>query len=494
LNDPKIQLPKDSPRQEVLSGLFWKLLERGGAQGVQFVVQIILARLLLPQDYGVIALLVIFITIAQVFVQSGLGTSLIQKKSIDDVDYSSVFWVSLAIASLLYSVLFLAAPSIASFYNEVQLVEVLRVMSLSLFIGAFNSIQNAVISRTMQFKKLFFSSFGSGFVSGVVGIAMAYAGYGLWALVFQQLTNQVCSLLILWFLVPWRPRLKFSLGRVSVLFSFGWKLLVSALIDTTYTNICGLFVGKLYSPSMLGFYNRGQQFPQLIVNNINGSIQSVLLPALSAQQDYTIRVKSMVRRSIVTSSYIIFPMMMGLAVIAKPLVLVLLTEKWLQAVPFLQMFCISYALWPIHTANLQAINAMGRSDIFLRLEIIKKTIGILILMLSLPFGVYALTLGQVLASVISSIVNARPNKKLLGYGYIDQIKDIYPSFLLSLVMGSVTYSLLFLPFSPLYTMVLQIVSGLAVYIILSKVFKLECYGYLKDAILSLVKSKVCNRT
>jgi O-antigen/teichoic acid export membrane protein len=473
----------------IFTGLLWKTLERGGAQGVQFVVQIILARILLPQDYGVLALLVIFITIAQVFVQSGLGTSLIQKKVVDEVDFSSVFYVSLGIAGILYVVLFVSAPAIAGFYNQKILIPVLRVMALTLFPGAFNSIQNAIISRNMQFKKLFYSSVGAGLVSGVVGIGMAYAGYGLWALVFQQLTNQVFITLILWFTVRWRPQLKFSFSKVTVLFSFGWKLLVSSLIDTTYRNISGLVIGKIYSPSMLGYYNRGQQFPQLIVSNINGSIQSVLLPALSAQQDYTERVKAMVRRSIVTSSFIIFPMIMGLAVIAKPLVLLLLTEKWLPAVPFLQIFCASYALWPIHTANLQAINAMGRSDIFLRLEIIKKTIGILILLISIPFGVYALAIGQIVSGIISSFINAQPNKKLLGYSYLDQLKDVMPSLLLSFIMGAVAYCVLFFKFSPLITMFLQIVIGAFVYVLLANIFKLECYSYLKGTILSLVKAK-----
>jgi O-antigen/teichoic acid export membrane protein len=476
-------------KNSIISGLFWKLLERGGSQAVQFFVQLFLARLLFPQDYGVLALLVIFITLAQVFVQSGLGISLIQKKEIDEVDFSSVFYISLAIAGLLYGVLYLAAPAIAGFYDQPQVIPVLRVMALMLFPGALNAVQNAVISRTMQFKKLFYSSIASMILSGIVGLAMAYGGYGLWALVFQQLTNQICITLILFFTVRWRPRLQFSFLRVSILFSFGWKLLVSSLIDTAFTNIRSLFIGKLYSPSILGYYNRGEQFPQLLVNTVNGSIQSVLLPALSAQQDYTERVKAMVRRSIVTSSFLVFPMMMGLAVIAKPLVLLLLTEKWLPAVPFLQMFCASYALWPIHTANLQAINAMGRSDIFLKLELIKKTLGILILLASLPFGVYVLAAGQIVNGLISSFINAQPNRKLLDYSYFDQMKDILPSFLLSLFMGIVTYSLVFLNLVPMATMLLQMVVGSSVYFLSARLFKLECYVYLKEILFSLIRSK-----
>lgn len=476
-------------RNTVLRNLYWKFLERGGIQGLQFFISIILARLLLPSDYGVLALVVIFITIANVFVQSGLNTSLIQKKVVDQVDYSSVLYISLGIAGVLYCLLYLTAPLIGVFYDNDSLVLVLRVLALTLFPGAFNSIQNAIISRTMQFKRLFYSSVGAGIVSGIVGIYLAYHDFGIWALVFQQLTNQICITLILWFTVKWRPTLQFSLERVKVLYSFGWKLLVSSLIDTTYRDLRSLIIGKVYTPAMLGYYNRGQQFPQLIISNINGSIQSVMLPALAAQQDYSDRVKTMVRRSIVTSSFIVFPMMVGLAVVAEPLVLLLLTDKWLPSVPFLQIFCISFALWPIHTANLQAINAMGRSDIFLKLEIIKKILGLIILVAALPFGVYILVLSEVFSGILSSFINAYPNKKLLNYGYGEQIKDILPSLLLSLVMGVIVYLLFYLGLSPLITMLLQIVVGAIVYVGLALLFKLECFTYLVQTILSLLKSK-----
>ncbi len=479
---------------KIIMGFIWKLLERFSTQGLQFIIQIILARLLLPSDYGILALVVIFITIARVFVQSGLATSLIQKKVVDQVDYSSVLYISLGIAGILYCLLYFTAPLIGVFYDNDSLVLVLRVLALTLFPGAFNSIQNAIVSRTMQFKRLFYSSVGAGVVSGIVGIYLAYHDFGIWALVFQQLTNQLCITLILWFTVKWRPTLQFSLERVKVLYSFGWKLLVSSLIDTTYRDLRSLIIGKVYTPAMLGYYNRGQQFSQLIISNINGSIQSVMLPALAAQQDYSDRVKTMVRRSIVTSSFIVFPMMVGLAVVAEPLVLLLLTEKWLPSVPFMQIFCFSYALWPIHTANLQAINAMGRSDIFLKLEVIKKILGLSILVVALPFGVYVLAMSGVMSGIISSFINAYPNKKLLNYGYGEQIKDILPSLLLSLIMGVIVYLLLYLGLSPLITMLLQIVVGVIVYVGLALLFKLECFTYLIQTILSLFKTKRNNQT
>jgi O-antigen/teichoic acid export membrane protein len=472
----------------------WKFLERGGVQGLQFVISIILARLLLPEDYGILALVVIFITIANVFIQSGLNTALIQKKTVDQVDYSSVFFLSLGIATSLYVLLYFVAPFIARFYDNQSLVSVLRVLALTLFPGAFNSIQNAIVSRTMQFKRLFYSSIGAGIISGVVGISLAYMGYGIWALVFQQLINQVCITLILWFTVKWRPTLQFSLERVKVLFSFGWKLLVSSLIDTTYRDLRSLIIGKVYTPAMLGYYNRGEQFPKLVISNINGSIQSVMLPALAAHQDYADRVKSMMRRSIVTSSFIVFPMMVGLAVVAEPLVILLLTEKWLPSVPFLQIFCASFALWPIHTANLQAINAMGRSDIFLKLEIIKKVLGLAILAASLPFGVYFLALSQIVSGIISSFINAYPNKELLNYGYGEQVKDILPSLGLSLFMGVAVYMILYLGLSPLLTMGIQILVGIIIYVGIAYLFKLECFTYLVQTILGLFKDKKATRS
>ncbi|APC41942.1 lipopolysaccharide biosynthesis protein [Clostridium estertheticum] len=472
-------------KNNILIGLLWKLMERGGTQGIQFILQIVLARLLVPNDYGIIALIAIFITIANVFVQSGFNTALIQKKDANEVDFSSVFYLSLFVASLLYVLLFFAAPYIAAFYYVPQLVQVIRVLSITLFFGAFNSIQNAVIAKKMQFKKLFFSSLGAILVSGTIGVTLAYKGYGVWALVAQQLTNQFMITVILWFTVKWRPKLMFSFERVKGLFSFGWKLLVSSLIDTLYMNLCSLIIGKMYNPTMLGFFNRGDQFPQIVVTNIDGSIQSVMLPALALEQDNSKRVKDMVRRSIITSSFILFPMMVGLAVIAEPLVKMLLTAKWLPCVPFLQIACASYALYPIHTANLQAINALGRSDIFLKLEIIKKIAGVAILGVTIFHGVYAIAIGMFVTGIISTFINAYPNLKLLNYSYKEQWKDIMPSLLLSLVMGVVVYNFKWIHMTAGLTLTSQVCVGGVIYVGMARIFKLECLQYLINTIRDL---------
>ena len=464
-------------------------MERGGNQGIQLIVMIVLTRLLLPEDYGLIALVAIFINIAGLLAESGFNTALIQKKNTDEIDFSSVFYLNLLVSLILYTILFLSAPLIATFFEIPLLVHVLRVLSLTLFLGAFNSIQYAIIAKNMDFKKLFKSSLSAVFISGIIGVTMAYAGFGIWAIVTQQLTSQIIFTAILWFTVKWRPKFIFSIERLSSLFSYGWKLVASTLIYTFYTNIQSLFIGKFFNPAILGFYSRGMQLPNMLVSNINDSIQSVMFPALASQQDNLYRIKEMVRRAIVTSSFIIFPMMIGLAMIAEPLVEILFTEKWLPIVPFLQIFCCYYALWSIDTANLQAIKALGRSDIFLKLEILKCLIGIFILIISVPFGIYVMTLGVLVNRVISVIIDAFPNKYLINYGFMEQFKDTIPSILLSLVMGVIVYSVREIGFSDIFTILIQIGIGIVSYVGLAKLFKIECYTFLVFSLKNMIQSK-----
>lgn len=476
-------------KKSVITSLVWKLLERGGTQGIQFVVQIVLARLLLPEDYGTIALITIVINVANVFVQSGFNTALIQKKDANSIDFSSVFYFTVVFSSFIYLILYIFSPVISEFYGIPSLTGMFRVVGLTLIFGSINSIQNAVIAKNMIFKKLFISSLGATLISGSLGIISAILGFGVWALVIQQLTNQISISIILWFTVKWRPTKEFSLRRLKSLFDYGWKILVSSLIDTLYANLRGLFIGKTYTTQELGFYTRGDQFPALIVTNINGSIQSVMLPVLSKEQDNKENIKKLVRRSILTSSYLIFPMMVGLAVIAEPLVVLLLTEKWLPSVVFIQIACFTYSLWPIHTANLQAINAMGRSDIFLRIEIIKKVIGIIILLVTLKFGVVAVAFGGVITGLISTIINSFPNKKLLRYGYKEQLQDILPSLVLSLIMGLAVYPFKFFISNIFLLMLIQVCVGSLIYIVLSKLFKMEIYYYLINILIELKRQK-----
>ena len=475
---------------KIIYSFIWKFLERTGTYLVQFIIQLVLARILLPEEYGIVAIVTVFITIANVFIQTGFNTSLIQKKDADDLDFSSVCYLSLFVALILYVLLFFFAPYIADFYNISLITPVLRVLSINLFLGAFHSVQNAYVSKKMDFKKYFYSSLAAIIISGIIGIGMAYKGFGIWSLVTQQLLNMVFVIIILLFVIKWKPKLQFSFKRTKHLFSYGWKLLVSSLIDNLYTNIYDLIIGKKYTTSDLAYYNRGKQFPYLIIANVNGSISSVLLPALSKKQDDKNVVKEMTRSAIVISSFIVFPLMFGLIAIAKPLVSFLLTDKWLDCVPFLQILCFSYVLWPIHTANLQAINALGRSDIFLKLEIIKKIIGILVIVVTIPFGIYALAFGQIFSSVISSFINAYPNKRILNYGYKEQIRDILPTFFLSSIMTIVIILINLLKLSNIITILIQVVSGIIIYILLSHLFKLEGYIYLLNIVKKIRKKEV----
>lgn len=467
---------------KVISNFIWRFAERCGAQLVQFVVSIVLARLLVPEVYGTIALITVITTILNVFVDSGMGTALIQKKDADSVDFSTVFYFNMFVCIVLYVGLFISSPWIAHFYKDATLTPVIRVLGLTIVISGVKNIQQAYVSKTMQFKRFFFSTLGGTIGAAVIGIWMAYKGFGVWALVAQQIFNAMVDTLILWITVKWRPKKEFSLERLKGLFSYGWKLLASSLLDTVYNNIRQLIIGRMYTPSDLAFYNRGKQFPDLIITNINTSIDSVLLPTMSQEQENKERVKIMTRRAIKTSTYIMAPLMMGLAFCATPVIRLILTEKWLSCVPFMQIFCITSMFYPVHTANLNAIKAMGRSDAYLKLEIIKKVIGMALLLSTMWFGVMAMAYSLLVSSVLSQIINSWPNRKLLNYGYLEQLKDILPGIILAVVMGICVYPVQWLGLSDIIILCIQVPLGVIIYIIGSKIFKLESFEYILDMI------------
>lgn len=470
----------------VISSLIWKFLERTGTQGVQFIVQIILARILAPQQFGTIAIVLVFINVANVFVQSGLNTALVQKKEVDEADFSTIFYISIIIALILYLLIFFSAPSIAKFYRDTSLVSILRVLSIVLFTGALNSVQIAFLSRSLLFKRFFVSSLVAILFSGGLGVFAAYLNFGVWALVIQQISNQIILSIVLWFTVKWRPKLIFSLKKAKVLFSFGWKILVSSLSNVLYLEVRTLIIGRIFDSSTLAYYKRGENFPRYIVNNLNGSIQTVMLPTLSAYQEDLKKSKSIMRKAIATSSFLVFPVMIGLIVIAKPLVLILLTDKWLFAVPYIQIFSISYALLPLYTANIQAINAMGRSDIYLKLEIIRKAIGISILVISIPMGIYAIAIGQAIYTILSSLISLFSNKALLKYDYKEQFLDIIPSLTLSLIMGVSIYFIQFIDLKIWQTLLSQVFSGALIYIGLAAILKIKILKYLYETVKEVI--------
>lgn len=479
-------------KQKVVSNLIWRFMERFGSQLVSFVVQIVLARMLAPSVFGTVAKVTIITSILLVFVDSGMANSLIQKKDPDDLDFSSVFFFNLAFCLVLYAGLFAAAPAIARFYKDAQITAIIRVLGLTVVVAGVKNVQQAYVSKTLQFKRFFFATLGGTLLSAVVGIAMVYAGFGVWAIVAQQLTNVTVNTGILWLTVGWKPKLMFSFARLKGLLSYGWKLLVSGLLDTVYNKLREILIAVFYTDADLAFYNRGMTYPNLLVENINASIDSVLLPVLSAEQEHKEQVRNMTRRAIRISTYVMMPLMMGLAVCAEPLIRLLLTEKWLPCVPYLRIFCFSYAFYPLHTANLNAIKAMGRSDLFLKLEIIKKVIGVAVLAVTLPYGVYAMALSLLFTSVLSQLINSWPNAKLLGYSYAKQLKDMLPAILLSIVMGLVVYPITFFGWSDWLTLPVQVVVGAAVYIAGSVVFKLDSFNYLLSILKKFVRRGEAN--
>ena len=474
-------------KAKTLSGMIWMFLERIGAQLVSFIVSVVLARLLMPEDYGVIAIVTIFITLCNVFVDGGFGNALVQKKDADVVDFSSVFYFSFSFSVVLYVILFFAAPYLANLYQMDILCPLFRVMGLRLIIASFNSIQKAYVSRNLQFKKFFWSTIIGTVISAVVGIVMAYSGFGVWALVGQYLTNVVIDTLVLFITVRWHPIWAFSLSKMKTLVSYGWKVLVGSLIDTFYEEFRALYIGGLYTAQDLAYYTRGKQFPYLIINNTNSTIMSVLFPVMSKKQDDNMELKRLTRRAIKTSSYIIMPVMFGLASIAKPLVLLLLTEKWLPCVPFLQILCFNAALMPIQSANVQTIYALGRSDIALRLNIIKKTTGFLIILFSARISVLAMAYGGIAIGVICSIVNAFPNKKLIQYGYLEQMKDLLPSIGLSCLMSIPVFLLASLPIPVVLILLIQVIVGALAYVTLSALFREESFLYLSQTLKQFCK-------
>ena len=484
---------KTNYKKTTLSGLIWKVIERMGAQLISTVVSIILARILVPEDYGVVALTTIFISIANVFVNSGFGSALVQKKDSDDLDFSSIFYTGLFVSLLLYALLFFASPYIANWFEEPLLKPILRVVGLQLPLSALSSVQSAYISKNFLFRKTLLSTLLGTIISAVVGIWMAYAGYGPWALVAQHLTVLLVGQIVLLITVKWRPKLQYSFKRTKALFGYSWKLLGSSLLDVGYNELRGIIIGKKYSSVDLAYYNKGKTLPSLIGDNLNAPINAVLFPVMSAEQDDTARVKQMTRRSIKTSSYLLFALLAGMAAVSPVAVPVIFTDKWNEMIPYMQMMCFVCAIRPIQIANLQAIKALGRSDLFLKLEIIKKVYGLIILVISMWFGVFWIVVGSVISAIISSIVNSFPNKKLLNYSWLEQMKDILPYFGLALLMGAPVYAMNYLYLSLNWNMylvlVLQVLVGAILYVGFSMLFRIETFRYLLNTIKEVFSKK-----
>ena len=477
----------------VISSMIWKLMERISSQLVSFIVSIILARILMPEDYGIIAITFVFINLANVIIDGGLNTALIQKKNSDRIDFSTIFWVSMLLACALYVCLYFCAPLIASIYGKDRVSPSLRILGLSIFFISFNSIQRAYVSRHMLFRKLFYANSFAIFVSGIIGIVMAYGGYGIWALVGQALSSSILCCIIMWFSIRWRPTLDFSLERFKGLFDFGWKIFATNFIIAIYTDIRSIVIGKVYQPSALGYFDRGKSLPQLIMSNMLTTLNSVLLPTFSEEQNNVVRVKQMMRRSVQVGYFFVAPLLVGLFFGSRELVLALLTEKWLPAVPFIQIFCIAFFLMPIQNVNITAIQSLGYSGITLKLEIIKKILEAVILVVSFFISVYAVAWGVVLYNFICIFINLCPSKRLVGYGIGEQIKDVFPTLMVSLLMGGAVYACSFIPGNSVIVLLIQVIVGVVVYYIICRITKLESYNYMLEYLRSGLQNKT-NKT
>ncbi len=474
-------------KNKVIINMLWRLAERCGVQGVGFIVSIILARVLTPDEYGTVALVIVFVAILQILAVSGFPIALIQKKQATDLDFSTALYFNLALCGVLYLLLYFAAPTIAGFYNDAVFVNLTRVLGLRLIVSGFLGVQNAFVMRNMQFKKYFYSTFSGTIVSAIVGIWMVYNDFGVWALVGQTLAADIVNVLILWFTSGFKPKLHFSFKSLKELFSYGWKLLAANIVDGVYSNLRTLIIGKVYATDALAHYNKGESFPRLIIFNLNTTIDSVLFPAMSRTQDDAIRLKSMTRRSIKTTAYIVWPCMIGLVVCATPLIEFLLTETWLETVPYVRLFCISYAFVPMQTANQNTMKALGRSDIFLKLQTVGKVVGLITIFITMQFGVLAIAMGTVFAAIFETFLKMSPNKKLIDYGYLEQLKDIFPSALLAAFMGVCVWPLQYLNIPLILVLAIQASAGAAIYFVLSAVFKMETFLLLWELLQTLLK-------
>lgn len=473
-------------RNKATRGVIWSAIERYSVQGVQFLLQLIIARLLSPDDYGLIGMLAIFMALSQVFIDGGFSNALIQKKDRTEADYSTVFYINFGISILIYIALFLCAPLIAAFYQQPLLSPITRIYSLNLIINAFAAINKVKLIVAVDFKTQSKISLGSAVISGIVGVACAYSGLGVWTLVVQMLLGSLLNVLLSFYYVRWKPLWIFSIDSFRRLFRFGSKLLIASIIHSVYSNLYNLFIGKLFTPSILGYYTRASHFTQFAGTNVTGVLQRVSFPILSQIQDDDKRLISAYRKYILVSSWATFPIILGLCGVAKPIILVLLTEKWAPCVLYLQILCFAI-LWDCVTqVNLNLLYVKGRSDWVLKLEIIKKSIGFTILAVSMFFNMYVICIGQAIYSIVALYLNTHYTKKLFNYGFFAQMKELLPQLLLSLLMSAtciiVSEALIF---NPLLSLSVSVVAGIAIYGIGSHLFRL--YGY--QEFRSILKSK-----
>lgn len=432
-----------SLKDKTVKGVIWSSVERFSVQGIHFIVMLVVARLLEPKDFGLVGMLTIFMAVSQSLIDSGFSQALIRKLDRTDTDQCTVFYFNIVVSLCLYLILYLIAPFVANFYNEPQLILLMRVLCLMVIINSMAVAQRAIYTATLNFKTLAKATFSADVVSGVVGIYMAWSGYGVWSLVGQQLTSATANTLMLWWYSSWRPKLIYSWKSFRELFTFGSNLLLSGLLDTIYNNIYQIVIGKIYSAANLGFFTQAKHISALPSSNLHGIIGRVTYPVLSTLQDDDERLAANYRKILRMSAFIIFPLMCGLAGVSRPLINILLGTKWDFSATLLVPICMAMMWYPVHAINLNLLKVKGRSDLFLRLEVIKKVLGVSMLVATAPFGLVVMCYGSIANSIIALTINTYYTGKLIHVGFVRQMRDLSFTLLLSLTMFAIVYVLTF---------------------------------------------------
>jgi len=479
----------DSIKQSTIHALSWSFFEAVAQKSVQFVVGIVLARLLFPEQFGLIGMLMIFMAVAQSFLDSGFGAALIQKQEITQTDICSIFYFNILVGLVAAALLCLAAPWIAAFYNQPILTPLTRALSLIIVINSFGLIQDTILTKQINFKTQTKVSLIAGVLSGIIGVTMAAGGFGLWSLAAQQISNAFFRTICFWLFSPWRPTLLFSLKSLMEMFGFGSRLLVSGLLNQIFENIYPLVIGKLFSAADLGFFTRANTLGEFPSRTVSGMVGRVTFPVFSNMQDDPDRLKRGLKKALTTLVMVNFPMMIGLAVIARPLVLVLLTEKWAACVPYVQLFCVSGLLFPLHVLNLNVLQALGRSDLFLRLEIIKKILVIINITITWRWGISAMIYGIIVMSIIGYYLNSFYTGVLIGYSIREQLRDMFSYIIMAVLMGMAMCAAGLLPFPSHWSMLLvQVVVGIVIYVCLCRVFRLKTFMDIWQAMWNRIKT------
>ncbi|MDM0524866.1 lipopolysaccharide biosynthesis protein [Clostridium perfringens] len=473
----------DSLKSKSLSGIFWTFSETVLNQGIQFLIQIFLARLLLPEEFGLIGMITVFIAVSNSIIDSGFTNALIREKNPTQEDYSTVFYFNLLTSVILYIILYILSPQISLFFNQPKLLNILRILAITLIINSFSIIQRTILTKKINFKVQMNINIVSSLVSGIIAVVLAFKGFGVWSLVFRTIIMQTMQSILLCIFNNWKPSLVFSIKSFNKLFSFGWKLLVSGLIDTLYNNLYYLIIGKIYSPVDLGYYTNAQKLRDVAATSISTSVQKVTYPVLSEIQDDKDELINAYRKIIKNSVYITFPIMIGLSSVARPLIMLLFGDNWISSIEYFQILCIAGMLYPLHAINLNILQVKGRSDLYLRLEIIKKVISLILIFIAIfsRLGVIALIWIMVVNSIISFFINSYYSKDIIGYSTIEQIRDILPILFMTIIMGIVT--LLFgkiIPFNNLIKLIAQVSLGSVIYISLSCILKIEEFNTMLD--------------